>query len=52
LPWPGQAAHPAGSYKYSYLSYRISGRADINYVADIDITGWFRDHLSLSESNA
>jgi hypothetical protein len=23
LAWPGQAAHPAGSYKYSYLSQRF-----------------------------
>jgi hypothetical protein len=27
LAWPGQAAHLAGSFKYSYLSQRISVRA-------------------------
>ncbi len=48
--WPGQAAHPAGSYTYSYLSYLVTartGKDDINFDFDInipsDITLCFRD---------
>jgi hypothetical protein len=33
------------------FSARVT-KADINYVVDIDITGWFRDQFLLSESNA
>jgi hypothetical protein len=54
----GQAAHPAGSYKYSHLIQRFSVRAstnDINFVADIHITvrhdGLVSGLVSLSESN-
>jgi hypothetical protein len=40
LAWPGQAAHPAGSYKYSHLSQRFSVRAsydDINFGAVVHL---------------
>ncbi len=54
--FPYTPTYPAGSCKFSYISSRISARAsyaDINFVADIDITGWFRDPtFSLSEFNA
>ncbi len=58
LAWPGQAAHPAGSYKYNHLSWRFSVRAsydNINFVADIHITvrhhGLVSGRFSLCELN-
>ncbi len=52
--WPGQAAHPAGSYKYTALSANVftarASKDDINISVDFDINISVRHHGVFSGS--